>query len=430
MARRAVAGGKSVSSGGGAIHATWPAASALVSAAALLTLACVCARGATPSPVAAAVPPAATPPGHEEDDRRDPPAITSLRDLGAGISAMAVYRGEVFHSFGASPEGATKYAGLVDVTVRVDTAAAGWWTGGRFFAVAENGQGSGLSAEAGGVQFLISAIAARPHTELSQWGYRQSFSAGRVSLQVGRQDVNQMFCVNGPGGHFIQPSFTLIPTVPMPTFPAPALGVALVLEPAAPFALRMGFFDGGPRISLLGIDTFLDGSGGHFSVLEPAWRPVWGRDGRLGGSYRIGLWYHSGAFPDISDPSRPGFRRNYGAYLMAQQVVTRTGSGGGLSLFLQAGWSPQDRNQAARYLGLGLVSAGTLASRPSDILGLGLNRTRIVSESPGAGVVTMSSVELFYRIAVTAWLDLQPDVQYYGGAASGVGSGVRWVVHL
>lgn len=86
----------------------------------------------------------------------------------------------------------------------------------------------------------------------------------------------------------------------------------------------------------------------------------------------------------------------------------------GLTVFGQFGWAPEDRNDVSRYLGGGLHYKGIIPKRDDDILGLGTaiagfsNRLKSVDGRYGQE----TSIECFYRIKLTPWMYIQPDIQY------------------
>jgi porin len=266
-----------------------------------------------------------------------------------GITVQVTYTGEAFRSFNLIPDDATRYRGLVDLHITLDTGQSGLWPNGEFFIYGQSGHGKGLAVKPAGEALPISNIDARDFTQISQFGFQQGFLGGKAQVRLGKQDVNEIFDVNEFGGSFIFPAYTLIPTVPMPTFPAPALGTSLFVEPTDWLSLGTGIYDGAPKIGSLGFDTAFDGKGGYFSIFEAAWKPVFGDQNHYPGNYRLGLWHHNGEFAATGGDYHPKtFSGNYGFYIMFDQLVFKERSTGsddqGLGVFFQFGWAPSDRN--------------------------------------------------------------------------------------
>lgn len=356
---------------------------------------------------------------------------TRLRN--AGITAHLTYTGETKFGFGLIPDDAAEYRGLVELSLDLDTGKLGLWKGGRLFIHAQNGHGHPVTIAPGGDSLPISDIDARDFTQVSEYGLDQGLLKDRLRLLVGKQNVNNYFCVNDFGGQFLFPSYTLIPTVPMPTFPAPALGVSILGRPADGVHLKAGIYDGASKIGSLGWDTTFDGRGGRFLIVEPGIKTAFGRHGGYGGHYRVGFWYHTGSTPYIRQPdSKSG---NYGVYVMADQLIYKeaaAGSGQGLGLFFQLGWAPENRNEVNRYIGTGFSYTGLLPARDQDTLGLGLSYARLTGQPGRAAEIGLVNAELYYSAQINSFLNLQPDIQYFSDPGTGHGSGwavnLRWVV--
>ncbi len=362
------------------------------------------------------------------------PSALEARALSFGVLVL----GELFTARRLVPPDATRYRGNLNLHVELDTSAAGWWGGGQLFLDLQNGHGAGFALLEGGVSLELSDIDSSDFTQVYQWGLQQDLASGLLRLRLGKQDVNDVFAVNSLGAEFISPPFTLIPTIPMPTFPAPALGAALLVAPEKPLSLRLGVFDGGPRIGGLGFDTLLDGAGGTFWVMEPIVSTRFGHDHHLPGTWHLGLWYHSGNVPgpepEYGGPRMPG---DYGAYLLVDQMLSPRADEGrqrGTGVFVQLGWAPPDVGTVSRHVGLGLKIVGVLPGRGADVLGIGVATSRWnLSAPPGARRDIFHS-ELFYLVRLNSWASVQPDLQVFdsgaGRAAHVWAFGLRWIVQL
>jgi porin len=358
-----------------------------------------------------------------------------------GLLLRLTYTGEVFHSIRTYPDGATEYRGLFGLYLALDTGKLRLWPGGRLFIDFQNGHGQGLTVRPGGVVFPVSDIDAQDFTEVYAFGIDQDLLEGALTFTLGKQDVNERFAVNGVGGDLIFPSFTLNPTIPMPTFPAPAFGATVKLKPTWWFECGLGAYEGNPRLGDLVLESSFDGSGEVFSILEPAWKPRLGRAGRYDGNYRVGFWYLSGAFPSLKPPSCPGtFDGDYGFYLQCEQQVYEESPPGegneGLGIFFQFGWTPSDRNRTTRYVGGGFAYKGLVPGREKDNLVAGAAYCRLVGNRPVPGEESdFTHMELLYVARLTSWLKLQPDFQYFydpGGGAqrNSWALGLRFELHI
>ena len=349
-----------------------------------------------------------------------------------GIHLSFNYTGEVFYSYRLDPDRVTRYRDLTNLRITLDTEKLGLWQGGEFFLNGQGGYGRGIDVAAADVSLPISTIDARNFAQVSEYGIKQRLWNNAVQFIVGKQDVNTIFCVNDYGSNLVNPSYALPPTVPMPTFPAPALGASVIAAPWKALSLGLGFYEGAPRIGGSGFDTFFDSSRGYFSVVEATWKPGLGEDHRLSGDYCIGFWYHTGRLAGQGTGAAT-FNGNYGFYLqMNQALYKKKGddpSDQGLGAFLQLGWAPKERNAITGYVGAGLQYQGILPNRPADILGLGMSHTWL---SEGNRATPLVSLELFYIVQIFPWLGIQPDVQYFymtrSEQRSGLAAGCRWLV--
>jgi porin len=353
-----------------------------------------------------------------------------------GITLSFNYIGEVFYSYRLEPDKVTPYRDETNLRITLDTGKLGLWPGGEFFINAQAGYGRGIDVAADDVTLPISTIDARNFAQISEYGLKQHLWDNAVQFLVGRQDVNTIFCVNDYGINLVNPSYAMIPTMPMPTFPAPALGATVIATPWKPLSLGLGFYDGGSRIGGSGLDTFFENKGGYFSVAEASWKPSLGEDNSLPGDYRLGFWYHTGRFTETgTGTNAETFSGSYGFYLLMDQALYKKKgadpSDQGLGVFLQLGWAPSDRNPITGYVGAGVQYQGVLPGRPADIVGFGVSHTWL---SAGDGSTPLVSLEFFYIVKIFPWLGLQPDIQYFYSTASQERSsfapGCRWLIRF
>jgi porin len=355
-----------------------------------------------------------------------------------GLTLHLNYTGEAFHGLRVLPNGATEYRGLLELEASVDTGKAGLWAGGELFIKGQNGHGREFFVNPGGISFPLSDIGGPDFTQVSEYGLKQDFLDGSVRTILGRQDVNDYFSLNRVGGSFIFPAYTLIPTVPMPTFPAPALGASLFIEPAESLSFGAGVYDGAPETGGFGFDTVFNGKGGVFSIMQFTWKTGLNLQGKYRGHHSLGIWYRSGNVVETETASGSGMHSgNYGWYLMLDHLLLREKGSKeddqGLGAFFQLGWAPEDRNHVTKYVGAGFTYRGLLPTRDVDQLGIGLCYTWLVEKAPNAGARThLTALELFYKAHVNTWLSLQPDIQYFDNVEesrkNGLAVGIRWII--
>jgi len=357
-----------------------------------------------------------------------------------GIIFELTYTGEVFSNLhgGLNSDDATEYRGNVDLTVSLDTQALGLWPGGAFFFYLQNGHGRGITEEYVGDFQVISNLDAHDFTQISEYWIGQSLFGDRVWIKLGKQDANADFCALYYGVDFVHSSFGVIPTVPMPTFPDPALGAAAFVTLAERLTLGAGVYDGASDRGRFGFDTAFDGDGGGFGLVELTLHTSLIDDTWYAGAYRIGVWYHSGDVEEITGDSEPeSFSHNHGIYLAFDQLLfaepAEPEGTQGLAAFAQFGWAPGDRNELGHYLGGGLIYTGAIPNRDQDVLGVGVAHVRFSDRVRRLdGRTHETAVELFYKVWLTPWLILQPDLQFIanpgGNGKDAVAAGLRFAV--
>lgn len=359
-----------------------------------------------------------------------------------GAAVELTYTGEVFSNLhgGSGSDRGTEYRGNLDLIVTFDTGVLGWWPGGTVFSYLQNGHGRGLTDRYVGDIQRISNIDAEDFTQLSEYWFAQELFEGRARVKLGKQDANSDFCALDYGADFVNSSFGVIPTVPLPTFPDPALGGMGMVGSVGRSTLGMGIYDGAPNGGTSGFDTTFDNKGGAFGIVELTLRTSLLSADWHSGAYRIGGWRHSGDIEEISDAPRPKkFAANYGFYLAFDQLLFEESgaseSSQGLGVLAQGGWAPGDRNEIARYFGGGLVYTGAVPGRDGDTLGVGVAHARMsdrVRRRDGAAHETV--VEVFYKAQLVPWLTLQPDFQFIsnpgGDDRNAVVLGLRFILDL
>jgi porin len=337
-----------------------------------------------------------------------------------GVTFGILYTGEALDKLHGGIGGNTdvEYRGNLDVTLTLDSGRLGLWPGATAFVYFENGQGSGVTKEHVGAVQLLSNIEAQDFTQISAYWIEQRLGGDMFHIKLGKQDANVEFCRLDYGIHFINSSFALIPTVPIPTFPNPALGASVLVKPTEWLSLGGGIYDGDAKGGTFGFESTFDGKGGQFAVVEfDLSTSVLLRHWPTG-TYRVGFWDHTKDVEEITnDPNPDKFSENHGVYLTFDQLVLAESANAegpqGLGAFAQFGWAPQDRNRLTRYLGAGLAYTGAIPRRDSDVLGAAVAHVRFsdrVEDLEGRTEETI--VEVFYEALLTRWLTLQPDIQF------------------
>jgi porin len=358
------------------------------------------------------------------------------------LTAELTYTGEVFGNLrgGIDSSGSAEYRGNVDLTFTLDTEELGLWRGGTAFVYLQNGHGSGITTDHVGDVQTVSNIDADDFSQVSEYWFEQSLFGERLRVKLGKQDANLDFCALDYAGDFINSSFGLIPTVPMPTFPDPGLGAAAFVEPASWITLGAGLYDGDANGGTSGFDSTFDSEGGLFWVVEAAVSGALLPTSRRQGTYRVGGWQHTDDVEELTAAATPEeFSQNHGVYLALDQPLFEERPDAedeqGLGAFAQFGWAPEDRNELAWYLGGGFMYTGALPGRDADVLGVGVAHVRFSDRAKRLdGLTDETVVEVFYTARLAAWLSLQPDLQFIanpgGDGRNALALGLRFGIDL
>jgi len=338
-----------------------------------------------------------------------------------GITAEYIYTGEFFTKArgGMNPAGASTYRSNLDIVLTFDTKAMNLWENGRFFLYGQDGHGRGLSADSVGDYQYFSNLESSPRndlTQVSEYWYQHSWCDSLLWIKIGKQDANADFAYGDLGGDFINSSFGMIPTVIIPTYPNPGLGIAGFAQLTEEILLAGGVYDGAPEGGQFGFNTL--GRFGGMSILQLSIKTGWGAEGQLPQTVRAGVWQHSGDWEEVGAVGPPRtFNQNYGVFASVDQLLFKeageAGDEQGLGFFAQFGWAPGDRNAVQEYYGAGLTYRGLIEGRDRDMIGFGIGNVLFSTlQRPITGESYETALELFYKCMLGDYVSLQPDLQF------------------
>lgn len=335
---------------------------------------------------------------------------------------------------------------LVDLQLSIDLGRLLGWEGGEVFALGQIQRGSNASASlVGDLQGFDDIETPSGISQLSQLWFRQTLLEERLAFKVGKLDFLSDFASPPASQGFINSGMNSPITInPMaaPTYPNQAFGVVLQGRPLEWLGLGAGIYDGSnpPALGALpsgtgpsGPKTFFDNEAGYFVIGELDLN--WSID-RLPGVLGLGGWGHTGTFERFDGSDRKGAQ---GAYAYLQQTLwlaDRSDLGApSLSLWLTGSVAPESVDPVGWSAAGGILWNGPIPGRPGDALGVGL---AYASASGAAGSPFTRggelAVEAYYRIAVTPWLSVQPDLQVVttpgAGAAGDSGTAVVGILRV
>jgi porin len=333
-----------------------------------------------------------------------------------GLTFNLVYTAEGFRNIrgGKTTHDAREYRGDVSLFLELDTAAAGFWENGTFFAHIQNQHGNGITDKYVGDFQTLSNMDSDDFTQVSEFWYRHEFMDGVFWAKVGKQESNEDLAGVDYGGEFINSSAGFSPTIPLVTYPDPDWGAVVGYAPLDVFSINAGVYQGRPDGGA-SIRTTLDNLHGPMVMVEPALHyDVAERDGH----FRVGGWWNGDRFDELdrnnSDPGTSG--RSYGWYLTWDQDMWSEKTGEeegeqGIGVFGQYGWAPEDRSEAVQYFGGGVQWTGAIPARDEDILGLGVFHVELSREA-GFAEDDETAIEFFYKLQLCDFCSAKPDIQY------------------
>lgn len=388
-------------------------------------------------------------------------------DLGGFRQAFAKVGGtlnvtetsEVFaNPYGGLARGAD-YDGLTTMSVQLDTKPALHWEGGQFNVNLLNLHGENYTSRYIGALQTLSGVQGDRATRLWELWYDQKFG-DNFDVKIGQQSLDVEFANHPSAGYFINSAFgwpdQLALDMPAggPAFPLSGLGVRGKYTQGA-VTLLGGVFSGTPLPSSSNPDPqHANRYGLSFPVrgvlaMAEGQYAINQGEGEYAGVYKIGGWYDSLAFDDdrynaagqpladpAADPTPRSHNGDFGVYALGEQMVWRgSEKARTLSLFLRATLAPQgDRNLSTFGLNGGLALHDPFNGRPADTFVMGFGWQHLgpgavgasldaAAFNPGVFVAPRADEWVFeanYQFQATAWMQIQPNVQYVHNPGGGI----------
>lgn len=401
---------------------------------------------------------------------------TVLGDVGVTLQIQDI--NETLGNVSGGIQRGAGYEGLTTVTIGLDTQKAFGLEGGTFNLSVLNIRGSGINWSANNLANLqtASGILATPTTRLWEAWYQQSFADDAFDVKLGQQSLDQEFITSQGSALFLNTmmGWPMVPSVDLyaggPAYPLSSLGVRLRAQLGSGFTVLSGVFDDNPPGGPFDDDGQLRGStrwGGNFNLRtgalfiaelqyalnqpSPGEMDYGNRPAGLPGTYKLGVWYDTAAFPSpqfdtsgvsLASPDTNGnplmLRNNFSIYAVADQMIWRPSedSPRALGVFVRLMGAPGDRNLISFSVNAGVTLKAPLPGRDDDTLGIGFGVTRVSSAQraydadvaalqcvPGTACPIQSSetfLELTYQMQVAPWWQIQPDFQFVFNPGAGL----------
>jgi porin len=370
------------------------------------------------------------------------------------------YIGSVPNNLTGGLRSGSIYQGLLLATLDLDSEKLLGYAGGKFHASGLWLHGSeGFSANYAGDLNRVNLLDLDKTFRLGELWYQQKFFQDQLSLKVGELAIDSDFLVpeyfTGSGQFSLLNQTFFFPTLPynvfdppgfpktghgLPSTPLAAPGAVMRWSPTEKLYLQAGIYSGTPDRTDSGTRFQISQPAGALNYLEFGWRRNPGTNNSgLGGTYKLGAYYHTSDFSDAYDGVfyaaglAPGTRQHsgtYGVYFVAeQQLFLEHGKTDpaqqGLVGFFRAMGAPSNRSLTQLEVDGGFVYRGLIPTRDWDTLSLAVSYLQFSDDirraqrdinalAPGSfSVVDYEGViELSYKIQATAWWTIQPSLQY------------------
>ncbi len=342
-------------------------------------------------------------------------AVAALLFIASGAAAdpqalqpSLVYDGAAFDDIAGGLRRGTTYLGTLRLQLTFDGSQLQRVSGTSAFVAILNEHGGFPSDFAGDAQG-VSSLAGPNQWRLEEAWLQQNFFNVKLSVLIGRYDLNTEFYRLQSAGLFLNSSFGVGPEFSQSgqngpsIYPNTTSAIRIGYRPVKNLVLRAAAFDG----LALGEIAFLVRPSGR----EPP-RDIRFRLGRLAGlppykaKVSLGVWHYTSS------------GRSSGIYVLGDRTIYANGPRR-LAAFGQFGIGDARSNRFARYIGTGVVMTAPFRGRDQDELGLALAAARnsgqynIQQGALGTAILQgETTIECTYLTPLTPHVAVQPDIQY------------------
>lgn len=358
--------------------------------------------------------------------------VVAAEDAPDALTIATTYTGEQWHQATGGVATGSRYLDNLDITIDADAGRIAGLEGLKVFAylLYNNGHSiNELTGAAQGVSNIEATDALRLYELWTEW----NFGAADQSLRVGLYDLNSEFDSIESAGLFVNPSHGIGPDLAQTgqngpsIFPVTSLG-ARFSKSWGSWSAQVAVLDAVPgdvdhpdRTTIR-----LSEDEGALIVGETNYRSDAARIG-------VGYWQYTADFDrhDAEEASSD----NAGAYVIVEAPAFVSESAH-MNLFVRAGVANSHINPVDRYIGTGAVYTMSSAAHEHQIgiaiavADLGEPYRRLEASAGNVTGARESIVELSYRVNVSDWLTLQPDLQYIRHPGMNPSLDSAWAVGL
>ncbi|HEU4726559.1 MAG TPA: carbohydrate porin [Kofleriaceae bacterium] len=349
-----------------------------------------------------------------------------------GVTIDVIYASDLF-----TAHGETTVLGHLDAALTLDIHKLGGWDGGTLYVLGQNNHGSGINDHVGSAS-SVTNLEAAPYTQLTELFIEQALAGGQLRVRLGKQDANRDFGTPRFGGNFINNNFGMFPNAPLPSYPTTGLGAVVIAQPAAWLTGKLALYEGSPSVGGLGLTSAFRDGGGYIVAGSAAVTHHVGAEARNGGTTSAGAWWQSGDIAEVGVAEPRTFDSDAGGFVQHDERIylhpEDPADPRGLTVILRGSWARADRSALPRYAG-GSAAWHGLGPRTNDTAGIGAGYYTISEPASGApGPASEWFVEAFYKLRLTSFVSLQPDLQWFrhpgGDGRDALAAGVRLKLKL
>lgn len=145
-----------------------------------------------------------------------------------------------------------------------------------------------------------------------------------------------------------------------------------------------------------------------------------------------GVWHHTATLTRFDGTTDDG---TTGGYALAEQQLVRRGESDadkakGWFLFSQLGLADENVSASRVHASLGTSVKGTFESRDDDTAGVFVSYCNMSRASGSTTTRDETLIESFYKVQLTPWVSISPDVQYIVNPGGTPGVKNAWVGSL
>lgn len=333
------------------------------------------------------------------------------------------YTAEAWRNTSGGQRTGAAYLGNVDLSLSIDGNLAWGVPGLEAFLYVLGNHGDRLSERYVGDAMVASNIDAPDALRLYEaWLQWRSGAKGAFSVRFGLYDLNSEFDTSETRSLFIHSSHGVGHDLAQTglngpsIFPVTSLGMRAAWAPSEHWTWRAAVFDGVPGDPDDPTRTriHLSQDEGALAITELEWSSERVRE------LSLGYWSYTSDFADVrADGSReyPPRRGNAGAYVSLEVALGSLDGAAAppASAFVRYGLANGRINEFDRFLAVGGSYRGVFRREGDDEIGLAYAHASTSSETrsaTGPRARYEGAIELTYRVPITDWFVLQPDLQY------------------